>query len=419
MASTRVLIEQASAMERNARQYQIVGDEDIYQVYLERRQSLQQAARQLSQLALNDRIEVLITQLTTNEAYNFELLTQRDTGAGAASTQKHRPVLDIAYQLSNELSSWSALQLASIQNETENAQGLLGIQAIVLTFVALLLAALFTTLITRPLVQIETAINQLGSGVYDKNIAISGPEDLVSLGASLDWLRAHLKRLEQQRSSFLRHASHELKTPLAAIQESAALIQDGVAGDINDEQRKLLNILANNGQRLQALIDNLLRYHAEILSVLKAMPHPVRLDKVIEGVLDTHDFVIKSGGLRVHTGLDKVNVSGDAEQLRVIVDNLMTNAIKFSPEQGLIQVNLAQREDAIVLDVIDNGPGISSHEKEKIFEAFYQGAASARGFFKGSGLGLAIVQEYVLANRGSIEVVPCAEGAHFRVRFPT
>jgi two-component system sensor histidine kinase GlrK len=174
----------------------------------------------------------------------------------------------------------------------------------------------------------------------------------------------------------------------------------------------------NNSQRLHALIDDLLRYHADILSVLNTMPHPVRLDKVIESVLMSHDFVIKTGKLSVVTELDKIQVSGDPEQLRVIVDNLITNAIKFAPEAGSITVRLSQQQDAIVLDIIDNGPGISTEEKEKIFEAFYQGAASARNFFKGSGLGLAIVQEYINANRGSIEVVTCEEGAHFRITLP-
>lgn len=412
----RVIIEQASAMERNARQYQIVGDNEIFRVYLERRQSLMRETEALNLLELNADIASSVAELLGNEDFNFQLLSAVTAGNSAAPA--YRPLLDVAYQISNQLGDWSALQLRDIQNETGSTQRLLWIQAVLLSAVALIIAAFFTALITRPLVQIEKAINQLGSGAYETNIAIDGPADLVRLGSSLDWLRGRLEKLEQQRSSFLRHVSHELKTPLAAIQESAALIKEGVAGEVNAEQHKLLNILGNNSLRLQALIDDLLRYHSEILSVLNAMPHPVRIDKVIASVLETHDFVIKTGKLKVITELEKIHVSGDAEQLRVIVDNLLTNAIKFSPEEGVISISLALNDKSVILDVIDQGPGISGEDQEKIFEAFYQGNASARNFFKGSGLGLAIVKEYINANRGSIDVMPCTSGAHFRILFP-
>ncbi|MFT4863068.1 MAG: two-component system sensor histidine kinase GlrK [Pseudohongiellaceae bacterium] len=417
MHAVRVVIEQASAMERNIRQFQIVGDREIFNVYQERRRVLANAALQLQDLELDATMDALVEQLRANDAFNYGLLTQENQ-VGVLVSRDVKPLLDVAYLLSNQLGDWTSAQLEYIQRESESTQIWLLFQAAFLTMAALLLAGFFTAKITRPLLQIEKAINQLGSGTYDTGIIVGGPEDLVSLGNSLDWLRSRLKSLEQQRSSFLRHVSHELKTPLAAIQESAALIQDGVAGEVSDEQHKLLTILVNNSQRLHALIDDLLRYHADILSVLNTMPHPVRLDKVIESVLMSHDFVIKTGKLSVVTELDKIQVSGDPEQLRVIVDNLITNAIKFAPEAGSITVRLSQQQDAIVLDIIDNGPGISTEEKEKIFEAFYQGAASARNFFKGSGLGLAIVQEYINANRGSIEVVTCEEGAHFRITLP-
>ena len=417
MDAVRVVIEQASAMERNARQFQIVGDKEILNLYLERRRILADSALQLQLLQLDTDMNSLLEELLANEAFNYALLTRADFRTSPLIEQP-RPLLDIAYLLSNQLGTWTSSRLQDIQRETESGQNWLMAQAVFLTAAALLLAGFFTARITRPLLQIETAINQLGSGSYDASIAVSGPEDLIHLGSSLDWLRSRLKSLEQQRSSFLRHISHELKTPLAAIQESAALIHDGVAGEINDEQRKLLTILANNSQRLQALIDDLLRYHVEILSVLNTMPHPVRLDKIIETVLENHDFVLQTGRLSVNAALEKIQVYGDPEQMRVIVDNLLTNAIKFSPEGGAIQIRLAEQNNAVVLDVIDNGPGISAEEKSKIFEAFYQGAASARNFFKGSGLGLAIVKEYINANRGSIDVIPCNAGAHFQIIFP-
>jgi two-component system sensor histidine kinase GlrK len=162
----------------------------------------------------------------------------------------------------------------------------------------------------------------------------------------------------------------------------------------------------------------LLRYHKEIQSLTSVVPKPVRVDRVVEQVLASHDFALEQAGLAVEADLQKLAVLGDAEQLRVIVDNLVTNAIKFSPERGRLFLRWRADGERAVLEVEDQGPGIPEQERELIFQAFYQGAAPLRRFLKSSGLGLAIVQEYVGANRGVIDVLPCATGAHFRASFP-
>jgi len=395
--AVRVIIEQTTAMERNARQYQVVKDVNYLQVYRERQRSFSNAVDRLAALQLDGVI----------------------AGSSDAAVQNsYQSLRENAFRLSDLLGNWTTDQLAAIQRETTTTQRLLRVQAAVMTIVALGLAAFFTTLITRPLGQLEKAINTLGSGSFDEGIAVEGPADLRKLGTSLDWLRSRLQKLQQQRTAFFRHVSHELKTPLASIQESVALLRDGVAGPVNPEQLKLLGIHNNNCQRLQSLIDELLRYQKEIQSILNVVPQPVRLDQVIAHVLDSHDFALQTAKLQTVVKTEKLSVLGDKEQLRVIVDNLLTNAIKFSPEAGTVFVRWQQQGDRAVLEVEDQGPGIAPAERALVFQAFYQGSAPVRGSLKSSGLGLAIVQEYVGANRGLIEVAPCSSGALFRVIFP-
>ncbi len=414
--AVRVIIEQATAMERNARQYQIVLDRSYLKVYQERQRSFADAAGRLSLLALDDGINTAVGSLLHDEAGSFKKVMN---GASAETVQSNYLSLrEQASKLSELLGNWTALQLNTIRQETARTQSLLQMQTIVLTLAALGLAAFFTTLITRPLGQLEKAINKLGSGSYDVGIAVQGPADLRHLGNSLDWLRSRLQKLEQQRTAFFRHVSHELKTPLASIQESVALLRDGVAGPMNPDQLKLLTINNNNCQRLQGLIDELLRYHREIQSVLNTAPQDVRLDEIIEAVVATHEFALHTALLRIETRLEKLIVRGDAEQLRVIVDNLLTNAIKYSPEHGTIRLRWQRQDDRMVLEVEDQGPGIPPEERELVFQAFYQGSAPARSLIKSTGLGLAIVQEYVNANRGIIEVAPCQTGALFKLVFP-
>jgi two-component system, NtrC family, sensor histidine kinase GlrK len=117
--------------------------------------------------------------------------------------------------------------------------------------------------------------------------------------------------------------------------------------------------------------------------------------------------------------MEPVVLSADAEKLRVVVDNLVSNAVKYSPDGGTISLALARREDEVVLDVSDRGPGIPSEDRARIFEWFYRGTRGHHGRLRGSGLGLAIAREFVTAHQGRIEVVADgAAGARFRVTLP-
>lgn len=421
MRASRVLIEQTTSMERNFRQYAITGDKQMLDVYADRRKTFTAAARQLAGLYLDEVIARQVKDLMQREERAHRSVTQG--GPDAPSAEELFPaMLGTAYEISRGIDTWTNRELASIRREAMDTRELLTMQALVLVGAAILLAGVFTALITRPLLQVNRAINQLGSGSLATPVTIRGPTDLVRLGVSLDWLRERLHKLEQQRTLFLRHVSHELKTPLAAIAESSSLLRDGAVGPVSDEQLEILRIQANNCQRLQRLIEDLLRYNADSFSVLNMMPKPVRLDRVIEDVVSAHELALKSQQLRVARELERLTVRGDAEQLRVIVDNLMTNAIRFSPAGGTITLRLRGDGTQAAFDIHDEGPGILPEERTRIFEAFYQGAnaqgAAGKEHYKGSGLGLAIVEEYAKANGGTIEALVSDRGGHFRLVLP-
>jgi two-component system sensor histidine kinase GlrK len=110
----------------------------------------------------------------------------------------------------------------------------------------------------------------------------------------------------------------------------------------------------------------------------------------------------------------------DAEKLRIVIDNLLSNAIRFSPAGGTIGVGMQAEDGQLIIDVTDEGPGISAADQPHIFEPFYQGRAQGSGPVKGTGLGLSIARECVMEHGGSIEVVAthAQRGAHLRVRLP-
>jgi two-component system sensor histidine kinase GlrK len=146
----------------------------------------------------------------------------------------------------------------------------------------------------------------------------------------------------------------------------------------------------------------------------------VRFDQVVEQVLDDHKLAVQARGIRPDLRLNPFTLQADEEKLRAVVANLVSNAIKYSPDEGMISLALQQQGEEVVLDVGDAGPGVPAEDREKIFDWFYQGVDAPRGRLRGSGLGLAIAREFVLAHGGRIEILPkSGPGAHFRVSLPS
>ena len=145
------------------------------------------------------------------------------------------------------------------------------------------------------------------------------------------------------------------------------------------------------------------------------------LPDVIRRVVKEHKLAALARIVTFEAKLRPATVVGDGEKIRTIVDNLISNAIKYSPRSGMITISLATEKGFAVLDVIDQGHGIGPEERHHIFESFYQGQPPTEGRVKGSGLGLAIAREYALAQGGRIEVMDRADGkagAQFRLWLP-
>jgi hypothetical protein len=187
---------------------------------------------------------------------------------------------------------------------------------------------------------------------------------------------------KSRRTVFLRHVSHDLKTPLTAIREGAQLLGEGVPGPLNEQQKTIIGIIDQNSRRLQQLIEELINYQQAGFAASSIDPHPVALDVVCTQVLRTHRLVAAARAIRFERKLTPVLVEGDADKLRVVVDNLITNAIKFSPREGVIRVELDKRDGRAVLDVVDQGPVLplrsASASSSRFFAARGRGAARSR-----------------------------------------
>jgi two-component system sensor histidine kinase GlrK len=288
--------------------------------------------------------------------------------------------------------------------------------ALFAALIALVCLWLIRSLLARLIGRFEKALLSLGKGDLKKSIALDGPGDLRWLGRWLEWLRRRLLSLEEERSQVLRHISHELKTPLAALHEGASLLAEKVPGPLTLEQSRIVTILQSNARRLQELIDGLLRLQLAGHAAERIGYETLRFDQVIEQVLATHRLIAGERNINFDCSLSATEIVAGREALITIVHNLISNAVKFSPENGTIKVILQPTKESAFFHVIDQGPGVAENDRTQVFEPFFRSHASRE--VAGVGLGLAITREFVLAHRGELRIMPSTNGAHFRVLLP-
>jgi len=415
---SRLLVEQTTALERVVRQYLILDDEELLKDYARLRANFKANTSELSLQPLDEpQLNELNNTIDKEQGLYEQLLGRPKAEADKKALVEGYVVLsELARDVLNTSNALIDREVESMRRTGERAQRILWLQLAATIPLGILLAVGVTLLIARPIRQLDQAIRRLGAGEFEGDIRVGGPADLKYLGSRLDWLRQRLIELEQQKRLFLRHVSHELKTPLTALREGSELLAEGTAGPLSSGQLEIVGILQQKSVQLQQLIEGLLNYHRAQESVGRLELTAVRFDKLVEQVLDDHRLAIQARGIRADLRLDPVILQADEEKLRAVAANLVSNAVKYSPDEGMISLALRRVGDEVVFDVRDAGPGIPPEDHDRIFDWFYQGEDVHRGRLRGSGLGLAIAREFVVAHGGRIEVVKAlAAGAHFRV----
>ena len=281
----------------------------------------------------------------------------------------------------------------------------------------LLLVGLFSMLITRPIRGIDESIREIGTGIYREGGKIQGPRDLRLLAQRLVWLRKRLHTSEASQELFLRHISHELKTPLATIKEGIELLADEIPGPLNDSQRNVLNILQTGLQHFQSLINNLLDFNL-MKSDRRLKRETVELKALIESVIRPYLLTAQRKQLQFETLGPSLQVHLDRSVIAAAMDNLLSNAVHFSPDNGKITVQWQKSERGVTLLVGDEGPGIPEEERSKVFLPFYQGKALRTGPLKGTGLGLSVARECVESHKGVLNILESERGTWFEVFLP-
>jgi signal transduction histidine kinase len=268
----------------------------------------------------------------------------------------------------------------------------------------------------------------VAEGEFSHKLPVAGSDELSQLASDFNLMTDRLTELDQMKKDFVSHTSHELKTPLASMHETIRLLLDEIPGPLTEQQRRLLELNLQSGLRLSTLIGNLLDLSRMEAGVIEYSMHRQDLRMLLRTAAAEFEIPMKEKLIQFEMRLPEEPVMADFDTDRMIqvVDNLLGNALKFSPPGSTVRLYL-RRDNAVpaaayssgfsrvtgepqeggfaIIAISDTGPGVPTNEKRGIFGKFYQVRRSANKLAgQGAGLGLAISRTIVEAHRGAIWV---------------
>lgn len=392
-------------LERRARQYIALDNNELLDLFGHEREQLLTVLRQIATTLAEIQTDSGDSMRSTQQQLYKTLQSVPDSGADIAqSLRLFSQLAENSAKFQELVQDYVDRQLSQLGKHARDIRQSLMMMVALLAVLTFAFSLLLIYWINSPIKKLERQIRRLGSGDMSQKIRISGPAEIQVLGIELEWLRTRLDELEKQKLQFLRHMSHELKTPLASLREGADLLAEGVAGDLLEKQQEVVDIIQANSRELQRLIENLLDYNQMIHSQ-RLLRKPLVLEALWRELIAAHQMTITRKGLQVSLEGDIAQWPVDEKKFKAVLDNLMSNAVSYSPDQGRINICWQARQNTLMMDVANSGEGIPDGEKDKIFDPFYQGSNSRLGPIKGSGIGLSVARECMQAHGGNLTLV--------------
>jgi len=417
-ADAQVLAERTVAMERAARQYLVLDDPVLRQRFEEATRDANAALARLAdnRIPSNLATEWRSTQVGVEGQLRDPTVDVRLREAAVTTAFRELEGINAAIAEQVRLATEARNQVLLDELETGRAQ--LGRQILAAIAVAIVMALGFGVWLARPLKRLEQAVVGLGENRLDRPIEIQGPADVRLVGRRLEWLRLRLAELDSDKSRFLRHVSHELKTPLSALREGVSLLEEGVTGTLTDNQREVVRILQQNTAVLQAQIEDLLRFNAAAFEARRLVRRTTELRALIRELVAQQRLQWQARQLAVFVEGEPLMAEVDADKLGTALGNLLSNAIRFSPPGATIRFSVTRVPGRACIDIVDQGVGVAAADRARVFEPFYRGERQPSDAARGSGIGLSIVHEYITAHGGQIELLDDGPGAHFHIELP-
>ena len=291
----------------------------------------------------------------------------------------------------------------------------------ILVLLSLILIVTASNVISKPVRKLQTIIDAIAHNLPELPVKSStGPREILAVERDLFVLHSRIQQLEKVRIALLRHAAHELKTPLASMKEGCSLLSEELAGPLNERQHEIMLLLNQSNQRLSLLIEKLLDYN-NLLQQAQPSFEYVDSAEIIEECVAQNRLILQQNNMDVDIHIDQqeAKIITDPELFRRILDNLISNAIAHGQVDTLIDIRMHGSRMSVVLDVANQGKAINAADRVDIFEPFKRGDGARNDRVMGAGLGLSIVSDCVrllggVVNIAEVDYAPVC----FRVKLP-
>ncbi|TYC57048.1 HAMP domain-containing protein [Marinobacter sp. BW6] len=318
---------------------------------------------------------------------------------------------------------WMFLRAFPYELATEPAwasfQKFLAISVFATLFLAVAALAL-TRATTRPLQLMSEKIRAMsGDGAVSSRVSESGPSEVRNLAVAFNTLMEEREGLDRLKDEFVSTVSHELRTPLTSVNGSLKLLRSGAAGELPPKANAMVDVAYRNSEQLQHLISDLLDFNKSVAGQMPVFPETVNLQKAIRQACEGIESMANHYRVHLEQNLSKdQTVIADPARLRQILDNFISNAIKFSPAGGTLKIwSSPAPHNQVRITVADEGDGVPATFVDRLFQRFAQAESGTDRARAGTGLGLAITRELARLMGGEVGYYH-ENGAHFWVELP-
>jgi two-component system, NtrC family, sensor histidine kinase GlrK len=395
---------------RYERKYAIVHDKRFHDQYLLARTDFQNQLGRLEQVTSSFPSDNLAKIKSLHREYQVLVAEEKEHIDASRPYSQTRLRQEKENRTERLLEEMDALIIRSEQNIYAQIQGLgetasrtrQGVVLMILVTLLIILAVSFflTRSITKPLGSLMARIREIPRGVCRGNLHPSSPPEMHRLYEELSSMHVQLETMERMKADFFSMMSHELRTPLTAIKEGTSLLAEQLGEKATAKEKKLLRIIADECQRLIELVNTSLDFSKMEADMMPYHFTPAHLGPLIQKA--AAEIKPLAMAKRVHLQVaERPNLPLaylDRERILQAVRNLIGNAVKFTPEGGVVTVTAANRDGTLEVCVRDTGPGLAPEYLADIFEKYRQGPHPG----KGTGLGLAIVKHVITAHGGKV-----------------